>query len=79
VKGTVVLVHFRKAGAKKDRPWTVHVKGECIPAKSVTFGVECQTVFKPEKKSNPRAWIRCVGFVRTYADGHVGIFPYDRA
>ncbi len=70
MKGKVVLVHFRKAGAPKGFPWTVHYAGQCIPATTVKFEVPCVTVFKPEKKTNPRAWMRAIGVVtidgRTY-------------
>lgn len=74
MKPSVVIVHFRKAGVKNDRPWTVHVRGSCIPAASVTFEVPSFTVFKPEKKTNPRAWIRAVGLVRVDAQGNAVVY-----
>lgn len=69
IKPTIVLVHFRKHGIKQDRPWTIHYRGQCIPAETVTFKVPTATVFKPNKKTNPRAWIRAKGIVSVDENG----------
>ena len=60
---SVITVHFNKQNANRGLPWTVHVKGKCIPASSVKIEVPVETVFKPDKKTNPRAWMRCSGAV----------------
>lgn len=72
---SIVLVHFRKAGVKSGKPWTVHVRGKCIPATTVSFNVPIVSVFRPEKKSNPRAWFRAKGTVATDKYGNVVINP----
>lgn len=60
----VVIIHFNKRGSGSGLPWTVHVRGQCIPASKVYILVPSETIYKPEKKSNPRAWIRCKGQVK---------------
>ena len=71
---TTVIVHFNKRNALKGKPWTVHVKGACIPAKEVVFkNIRVDSIFKPEKKTNPRAWFRAIGFVTLNKHGIVTI------
>lgn len=72
-KSKVVYVHFNKSGSVKDRPWTVHTSNSCIPAKSVQIFVSAETVWKPLKKTNPRAMIKVKGFVHHMADGVIWI------
>lgn len=64
MKPYVIYLHFNKQGVDRDRPWTVHYKGKCVPASWVDIKVPSCTIFKPDRKSNPRAFIRCVGKVR---------------
>lgn len=66
-------IHFNKPGSKKGYPWTVHLSGRCIPARSVHVFVRTESVFKPEKKENPRAWIAGRGHVVLLPDGTVHI------
>lgn len=68
----VAICHFNKPGSKNGFPWTVHVSGRCIPATEVVFVTGCQTIFRPLKKSNPRAWIRARGTI-TIDNGKVTI------
>ncbi len=74
LRNKVVIVHFRKAGVKTGFPWTVHYSGQCIPAATVTFKVSCETIFRPEKKSNPRAWMRATGKITIDKQGNVVIW-----
>lgn len=73
MRSVTVLVHFNKNNSKKGLPWTVHVRGKCIPAKKVVFGVCTWTVFKPEKGTNPRAWVACKARTVTEDRGEVVI------
>ena len=66
-----IIVHFNKFNMNQGFPWTVHIRGQCIPAAEVVWdGVAPQTVWKPEKPTNPRGWIECKGSV-TLEDGGV--------
>ncbi len=59
-----IIVHFNKQQSQHDLPWTVHVRGVCIPARIVNWiGVTPKTIWKPEKRTNPRGWIECKGVV----------------
>lgn len=58
-----IIIHFNKQRANKGYPWTVHYKKACIPAKKVIMYGSFTTEWKPEKKSNPRAFIVGWGLV----------------
>jgi hypothetical protein len=58
-----VKVHFNRQRAPNGLPWTVHTSKACIPASEVRILVAAETVFQPEKKTNPRAWFRARGVV----------------
>lgn len=65
-----IKVHFSKPGSKKGKPWTLHYNGRCTPASRITFaGVTAITVFKPQKKANPRAWLSLKGKVQMLGKG----------
>ena len=69
-----VIVHFNRYNAKKELPWTVHIRGQCLPAREVLWdGVTPRTVWKPEKSTNPRGWIECKGTVSIEADNTIRI------
>ena len=73
-KPVEIVVHFNKFNMKQGFPWTVHIRGICIPASGVIWdGVNPETVWKPEKPTNPRGWIRCKGRVELEDDGVVRI------
>lgn len=59
VKTYKVIIHFNR----QRQGWTVHYRGQCIPADIVDIKVPTSTVFKPQKKSNPRAWLEAKGVV----------------
>ena len=74
-----IQVHFNKKNSKKELPWTVHIRGACIPAREVLWDsdVISRTVWKPEKATNPRGWIECYGIVEIDGYDRVRI-KYDR-
>ena len=57
----VIRLHVNKFEMKKGksgRPWTVHTSKKCIPAKDVRLRtLKCATEYKPEKPSNPKAFV----------------------
>lgn len=63
-------VHFHKQAGG----WTVHYKGQCIQAKEVEIHAKVITVFKPDKKDSPRAWLSGTGTVRQNVTGTVTIW-----
>jgi hypothetical protein len=60
----VIYIHFNKRGVNSDRPWTVHYRGQCIPASWVNIKCRSETIYKPDKRHSPRAFIRCFGTVK---------------
>ena len=69
-----IVVHFNKFQAEHGLPWTVHIRGVCIPASRVLWdNTKLETIYQPEKKSNPRGWIECVGRVLLENDDAVRI------
>jgi hypothetical protein len=68
MRPTLIQIHYNRQRAKDGLPWTVHVKGKCIPASQVITLVPCETVYHPEKKSNPRAWLKAKGYVSIEGD-----------
>lgn len=62
--------HFNRQRAADGLPYTVHVSGQCIPAAQIICQVPTETVWQPEKRSNPRAWVKGRGVVAV-GEGHV--------
>lgn len=50
------IMHFNKPGSKHGTPWTVHYKGVCHIVKGIQCQVPMNSEFKPNKKTNPRAF-----------------------
>lgn len=50
------VMHFNKPGARNGTPWTVHFRGVCHVVKEIHCLVPMASEFKPEKKTNPRAF-----------------------
>ncbi len=67
-KRRVIYLHFSKPGSRKGLPWTVHVSGVCLLASVVKIDVPIFTVWKPTKRSNPRAFLRTRGIVEQDGD-----------
>ena len=49
-------MHFNKQGAAKGTPWTVHFRGACHIVKEIICLASMSSEWKPNKKSNPRAF-----------------------
>lgn len=50
------IMHFNKPGSSKGTPWTVHYRGVCHIVREIQCKVPMVSEWKPEKKSNPRAF-----------------------
>jgi hypothetical protein len=74
MKKYVAIVHYNRQRAGKGFPWTVHYRGKCIPAKKVHFLVPTESVYKPEKKANPKGWLRCVARLREERMGEYALY-----
>lgn len=64
MKPKTIYLHFNKQGSSKGFPWTVHTSSACIPAAEVRILVPLSTVWKPDKKTNPRAFLKAKGRIR---------------
>lgn len=49
-------LHFNKPASKKGLPWTVHYRGACYIVAEIQCRVPTVSEWKPDKKSNPRAF-----------------------
>lgn len=63
------VMHFNKPGARNGTPWTVHFRGVCHIVREIRCLVPMVSEFKPEKKSNPRAFFTAKAATLTVADG----------
>lgn len=50
------IMHFNKPGSKKGLPWTIHFRGTCYLVKTIKCTVPMVSEWKPNKKTNPRAF-----------------------
>ncbi len=50
------IMHFNKQGSTKDLPWTVHYRGVCYLVAEIQCKVSMKSEWKPDKKTNPRAF-----------------------
>lgn len=50
------IMHFNKPGSKTGKPWTVHFRGTCYVVSGIRCLVPMSSEWKPEKKTNPRAF-----------------------
>lgn len=73
IKPKVIYIHFNKQRAKSGYAWTVHTSKACIPAKVVRVSRPVETVWKPDKKNNPRAFIKTRGFIKIFKTGIIEI------
>lgn len=49
-------MHFNKHGSLSGLPWTVHYRNKCYLVSEIRCDVPMVSEFKPNKKSNPRAF-----------------------
>ncbi len=50
------VMHFSRPGALKSTPWTVHYRGKCHIVQEIRCYAPMRSEWKPDKKSNPRAF-----------------------
>jgi len=51
-------VHFNKHSVRTTGcPWSIHYRGKCHLVKSINWSVNAKTEWKPDRKTNPRAFI----------------------
>jgi hypothetical protein len=50
------IMHFNKPGSRKGTPWTVHYRGVCYVVEQIWCLVPMISEWKPNKKTNPRAF-----------------------
>lgn len=50
------IMHFNKPGSKNGTPWTVHFRGTCYLVSEIKCQVPMISEWKPNKKTNPRAF-----------------------
>ena len=50
------IMHFNKPGSKNGTPWTVHFRGACYLVSEIKCQVPMISEWKPNKKTNPRAF-----------------------
>lgn len=50
------IMHFNKPSSKSGKPWTVHYRGVCYIVSEIRCQVPMVSEWKPNKKSNPRAF-----------------------
>lgn len=69
-----VKLHFNRVNMQRKDPriWSAHTSRACNPSENVVVMrdgvIVARTIFQPEKKDNPRAWIELYGDV-TIKDG----------
>jgi hypothetical protein len=66
-KKIVQYIHVNK----RNESWTVHNSQGCFTFEKVIIKVPSETIYKPQKKDNPRFFIRCKG-VLAFTDYHLG-------
>ena len=50
------IMHFNKPSSKDGKPWTVHYRGVCYVVSEIRCQVPMVSEWKPNKKTNPRAF-----------------------
>ena len=58
-----IKIHWNRHANK----WTLHQSGQCLLAATFETKVKIESIYKPHKKANPRAWLSCRGVI--YWDG----------
>lgn len=61
----VFTCHFNRVHMQRGLPtiWTVHHRGQCIPATKVTINVPVETIYKGTSARQPRAYFKGRGEV----------------
>ncbi len=63
-------LHFNRVNMQRKLPsiWTVHFSDRCVPLAEGDVRVPLRTVFRPDKKDNPRAWLEGRGVLLVEGD-----------
>jgi hypothetical protein len=56
-----IRLHYNKFKAKFGLPWTLHTSKRCFIASHVLINVPVETEEHPDKKTNPRYFLKCDG------------------
>ena len=56
-----IRLHYNKHKVKDGLPWTLHTSKNCFSASHVQILVPVETEEKPEKRTNPRYFLKCEG------------------
>lgn len=66
MKPRVIRVHFNRIAMQRGNPrvWSIQMSDRCLHAREVWMVVPMRTEFKPDKRTNPRAFFTCRGYVR---------------
>ncbi len=62
-KGSVIRLHYNKRMSEKGLPWTLHTAKGCLSAQHVVIKVPVETEEHPERKTNPRYFLKCKGSI----------------
>ena len=60
----LMRIHYNKQTVKKGLPWSIHTSKFCAQASHITFKCPVETEEKPDKKTNPRYFIKCNGHIQ---------------
>lgn len=72
-RGYVATIHYNKPGSRRGLPWTVHYRGKCHLFAEVRISGTAATVHRPDKKTNPRSWLRIERAVLCTQPGQPGL------
>lgn len=50
------IIHFNKSSSRLGKPWTIHYRNTCYIVSEINCNVPIKSEFKPNKKTNPRAF-----------------------
>lgn len=66
MKPRVFWLHFNRFNAKRTAKdvWTVHLSDRCIQTRTVEVNVPIQTIYKGDKATQPRAFLKGKGIVK---------------
>jgi hypothetical protein len=64
-------LHFNRINMQRGLAavWTVHYRGQCVPAVNVTLHVPVKTTFRP-LGAQPRAWFEGYGILERISEGN---------
>lgn len=74
----VIRFHYNRQQAANGKPWTLHTSKGCFSAAHVVFETPLETEEKPEKKQNPRYFLKCNGRIVWYGNTAVVRRTYGR-